>query len=179
MTTKVMLYFIAGVTPTAGEQVQITAFAHYYNVKVRTALQSLANSSDLEGADALAGTIPTAYSDAIADYPDGDLTTQISPDDVLKPEALLILPATASFAANATLQLRLVKALLNRDTGVVTLTDVTSTTVAWSSATGATCTIGAGTGLCTGVGAGTSVITATFTYDTAKTMTTTRTVTCT
>jgi hypothetical protein len=177
---KTVLYFAATSNPTAAELVEISALeADYAQVKVRRAdTPAGLAAGQLEPADAIAGTPPQAYIDAIGNYPDGQLT--VGADD--KPEALLIVPSASPSiaAAGGTIQLRCVSAQKNMTTGAVTLTDVTAT-VAWSSGTPAKATVGAGTGLVTGAngGAGTSVITATLTYDTNKTATATRTVTVT
>lgn len=177
---KTCLFFLAGLVATGGEQALIDRLAVRYDVRVRNGGgPSLYYGNRLEAADAVAGTLPADVSTAIADYPDGNIT----PAAVSKPEAIMILPGTASVAAAAgTLQLRLVKAERNEDTDVITLSDITSgAESAWTSGTPAKATIDADTGLITGAagGAGSTVITATVTYDTDKTMTTTRTVTVT
>lgn len=178
---KTALYFTATGVPTAAELVEIAALeADYENVLVRRAdVPAGLSAGELEPGDAIAGSPPAAYVSAVADYPDGQLT--VGADS--KPEALLILPATATVAAAAgTLQLRLCKANRNMTTGVVTLTDITSgSESAWASGTPAKATIDADSGLVTGAGAGagSTIITATVTYDTDKTATATRTVTVT
>lgn len=177
---KTAIYFTAGVNPTAAELVEIAALeSDYKRVLVRRGDVPAGLAANLlEPGDALAGTVPTAYSTAVADYQDGILS--VGADD--KAEALLILPsATPSIAANGgTINLRCCLAQRNMTTGAVTLTDVT-TTVAWVSGTPAKATVGAATGLVTGAntGAATVVITATYTYDTNKTQSATRSVTLT
>lgn len=179
---KTVLYFTVTGVPSAAELVEIAALENTYrNVRVmRGDVPAGLAAGELIPGDALAGTVPTVYSDAVADYPDGILS--VGADS--KPEALLILPsATPSIAANGgTVQLRLVKANLNQTTNVVTLTDITAgAESAWSSGTPAKATVDADTGIVTGAnaGAGSTIITATVTYDTDKTMTATRTVTVT
>lgn len=177
---KTVLYFTVTAVPTAAELVEIAALqADYLHVLVRRGdVPAGLSAGKLTAADALAGTVPTVYSDAVGSYADGILS--VGADD--KPEAMLILPsATPSVAAAAgTIQLRCVRAERNMTTGAVALTDVTGT-VAWTSGTPAKATVGASTGLVTGAagGAGSTVITATLTYDTDKTATATRTVTVT
>jgi hypothetical protein len=176
---KIALYFTVSQNPTAAELVEIGALERTYaQVKVlRGDVPVGLPASRLMPGDAIAGTPPQAYIDAVGSYADGQLT--VGADD--KPEALLILPGTATMAAaGGTLQLRLCMAQLNMTTNVVTLTDITQqANTAWSSGTPAKGTVNASTGLVTGAngGAGTSVITATVTYDTNKTMLATRTAT--
>lgn len=175
--TKTVLYFLAGTVPTVGEQADIDRLAYRYKyVFVRSSLQYAGFGARLEAADAVAGTVPQAFTDAIADYADGN----VSPANTDKPEAILILPsASPSIAANGgTIQLRLVKAELNEDTGAVTLTDITAGSASsWASGTPAKATIDADSGLVTGAnaGAGSTVITATVPY-TGGNLTATRTV---
>lgn len=182
MQNKTVLYFIAGSSPTAAEQVEIDLLsADWLHVLVRRAdVPAGLSAGSLEPADAIAGSPPAAYTAAIANYPSGNVTP--GPDS--KPEALLILPsaATSIAAAAGTIQLRLCKAERNETTGAITLTDITSgAESAWSSATPSKVTVDADSGLCTGAGggAGSSVITATVTYDTDKTVTATKTITAT
>lgn len=180
-TRKLCLFFLAATVASGAEQALIDRLAVRYDVHVRNGGgPSLLYGARLEAADAVAGTLPSAVSTAIADYPDGDVTPAV----VSKPESILILPSTGASvaAAGGTLQLRLVKADRNETTDAVTLTDITSgAESAWSSGTPAKATIDADTGVVTGAagGAGSTVITATVTYDTDKTMTTTRTITVT
>lgn len=177
---KIALYFTATAVPTAAELVEVAALESDYRevIVMRGDVPAGLAAGQLRPGDALAGTVPTAYSTAVADYQDGILS--VGADD--KAEALLILPsATPSIAANGgTITLRCCLAQRNMTTGAVTLTDVT-TTVAWTSGTPSKATVGAATGLVTGANTGTAsvVITATYTYDTDKTQTATRTVTLT
>jgi hypothetical protein len=183
---KTLIFFTASEIPTAPELALIARHQLMYGkvlVRSGSGRHDATYNSRLEHADALAGTIPAAYKTAsggtavdTTDYPDGDKSLGATS----KPEGIMILPATASFAHTGTLQLRLVKAELDETTDVVTLTDITSgAESAWSSGTPGVATIDADSGLVTGVTAGTTLITATVTYDTDKTMTTTRTVTAT
>lgn len=169
---KTCLFFLAGSVPTSPEQAFIDRLAQKYTVHVRTGSPSY--GSRLEGADAVAGTLPAAVSTAIADYPDGDVT----PGAVAKPEAQLILPsATPTFAHTGTLQLRAVAAELDETTRAVTLTDRTSGTgIAWGSSDETKATVDAN-GLVTGVAAGSAIITWTYTYATSLTVTATRNIT--
>lgn len=177
-----VLFFIADTIPTEAEQAAITGLAGVYSeVAVRTAKAGVANNYGprLEAADALAGTPPTVYTDAIADYTDGNLgIPSFNPSDG---SALFILPGvpagtTSVAAAAGTLQLRCVKLLPNGAMSEVTA----HADMAWTSGTPAKATVGAGTGLVTGAGAGagSTVITATLTVS-GETCTATRTVTVT
>lgn len=179
---KTALYFTVTGVPTTPEATEIAALESDYRevIVMRADVPAGLAAGQLRPGDALAGAVPTVYSDAVADYQDGILT--VGADD--KAEGLLILPsATPSIAANGgTIQLRLCRANRNMTTGAVTLTDVTAdASVGWVSGTPAKATAGAATGLITGAntGAGSVVITATYTYDTNKTQTATRTVTLT
>lgn len=171
---KTCLYFIDGLAPTVTEQGFIDRLAQKYNVHVRTIGQSSMYGPRLEAADAVAGSVPAAYTTAIADYADGN----VSPALVAKPEAALVLPgATPTFAHTGTLQLRAVAAELDETTRAITLTDRTSGAgIAWGTSDAAKATVDAN-GLVTGVAAGSAVITWTYTYSGILTMTATRTVT--
>jgi hypothetical protein len=164
-----VLFFIAGQSPTTDEAAQIAAIVG--NVQIRSNLQSALYGDKVEPADAVAGTIPAAYKTASGGtavdttvFPGGDVT----PNNISNIAALAVFPHNPGGIANAggTKQLIAVKAVVDPVTGVVTLTDVT-TSCAWTSATPAKATVGAGTGLVTGAagGAGSSVITATYDYD--------------
>lgn len=180
MQEKTVLYFTATGIPTEAEYLEIALLQNdWRNVLVRRSDPPAGLSEgSLEPADALAGTIPTEYDDAILDYADGD----VSPGIEAKPEAILILPvaATSIAAAAGTIQLRLAKAERDPETGLVTLTDITAhADTTWTSGTEAKGTVGASTGLVTGAGggAGTSVITATVEYAEGLTTTKTKTIT--
>jgi hypothetical protein len=181
MARKTCLFFLAATVATATEQGYIDRLAIRYDVRVRNGAANVANNFGprLEAADAIAGTVPQVYTDAIADYPDGNVT----PSNVDRPEALLILPsATPSIdAATGTIQLRLVRAELDEATGLITLTDITAGAASsWASGTPAKATVDADSGLVTAAnaGAGSTIITATVPY-TGGNLTATRTVTLT
>lgn len=170
-----VLFFLAASVPTVPEQALIDRLARTYTqVAVRAGDHSATYGPRLESADAVAGTVPAAFITAIADYPDGNVT----PTNVLKPEAALILPAaTPTIGVGATLQLRAVAAERNEATNAITLTDRTAAAeVAWSSSDDTKATV-ASTGIVTRVATGAVVITWTYTYDTAVTITATRNVT--
>lgn len=165
MARKV-LYFIAGITPTATETAQIAQLTG--NVQIRSNLRSAGYGDNLEPADALAGTIPAAYltgEDDTVDtdlYPGGDVTPKQGG------YGLTIIPVNpGGIAANGgTRQLYAIRSDVDEATGIATVTDVTAA-CAWTSATPAKATVGASTGLVTGAngGAGTSVITASYDPD--------------
>lgn len=185
MAAKKCLYFTAAALATTLELADVVRLEHRgYVVGVRNGALAAASykfGTRLEAADAIAciqgGTIPSVFTDAIADYPDGDVTMGV----LAKPEAIkLISPASLTFAHTLTKQLVCVKADLAEDeTEGVTLTDVTlgSAGTTYVSGTPGTCTVSAD-GLLTGVAGGTSLITATHTYASGKTVTASVTVTC-
>lgn len=155
-----ILYFIAGIEPTAAELIEIGNIVG--DVQIRSNLRNTAYGANLEPADGVAGTVPAAYTTAIANYPDGNVTPNQGG------VTLKIFPVNpGGIAANGgTRQLYAIAASLNEATGEVTMTDVTAA-CAWTSATPAKGTVGAATGLVTGAngGAGTSVITASYDAD--------------
>ncbi len=160
MARKV-LYFTAGMIATAGELAEIAAI--HGDVYIRNGAASSNYGSRLEQADAVAGTVPAAYTTAIADYDDGNVT----PTNTVGIASLKVFNLGGNITANGgTRQMVAVKAEVDADTGVVTMTDVT-TTCAWTSATTGKGTVGAATGIVTGAngGAGTSVITASLDWD--------------
>jgi uncharacterized protein YjdB len=174
MARKKCIFFTAGAIPTTPEQALIDRLSVHYDVGVRNTLIDDVYGEKLESADAVAGTIPAAFTTAIADYPDGDVT----PAAVAKPEAQLIVPATVSFAHTGTFQLYAVSAELDEAAATVALTNRTSGTgVVWSSSDATKATVA--DGLVTGVAAGSATITWTYTYATGKTVTATRSVTLT
>ena len=73
--TKKILYFLAGEVATTEEKADIAALMAItdkpYEVGVRNTLQSQAYGAGIEHADMVAGTIPTAYSNA-GTYPVAD-----------------------------------------------------------------------------------------------------------
>lgn len=182
MARKV-LFFIAGMEPTAAERTAIGNIVG--NVQIRSALRETRFGTRLEPADALAGAIPAAYKTASGGtavdtslYPGGDVTPGQGG------VTLKVFPVNpGGIAANGgTKQLTAIAASLDEATGVITMTDVT-TSCAWTSATPGKATVGASTGLVTGAngGAGSSVITASYDADgvggeAAVTATTTATV---
>lgn len=160
MARKV-LFFTAGIAATADELAAIAAI--HGDVHIRNGSAASNYGSRLERADAIAGTVPAAYTTAIADYADGLVT----PNNTVGIAALKVFNLGGNITANGgTRQLVAVKAVVDEDTGVVTLTDVTAS-CAWTSATTGKATVGASTGIVTGAngGAGTSVITASYDWD--------------
>lgn len=158
-----ILYFIAGSSPTAGELAQISNIVG--NVQIRSNLHSATYGERLEPADGLAGTIPAAYKTGEGDivdtelYPDGDVTPTGGENT-----AFNVFPPTANVDVSdgaPGLQLRAIGGALNEATGVITLTDLTTTAV-WSSSDETKATVGAATGIVTAVAAGACVITATY-----------------
>jgi len=171
MATKKIIYFLAGMAPTAAETADIADLnalaAPAYEVLVRNAAEAGAATHPEEASDLVAGTIPTAYQDHLA-YGDVNATD--------KPVLLYIAPGTAAISGAGTLQLRTiaVKGLYNALVG----SDVTASA---AGTTYASSVVGKATvseeGVVTGVEAGTTVITATHTYASGKTVTATRTIT--
>lgn len=103
--TKTVLFFLAGVVPTADELALIDRLTYRYaNVFVRNTLQSAEYGDHLEPADALAGTIPATYltgegSTVDTDvYPDGDASLPAEE----KAEAVLLISPPSVFAPNGT-----------------------------------------------------------------------------
>lgn len=180
---KTCLYFIAGGIPTAPELVAVGRLSKIYGqvlVQRGDVAADTQYGSALIAADAIAGTtIPSAYSTAIANYPDGDKTSyaDAKPSDA---EAFIIVTGTrsSSFSHTGTLQLILLAAFLDDTSDAVTIADET-TAATWASGTTGNMTIGASTGLVTGVLAGTSLITATYTAASGDTQTKTITLTAT
>lgn len=172
---KKVIYFTAGNVATTAENDAITRLQKIYGtVAVRSGANLAATKygANLETADAIAGTPPQAYTDAIGSYADGNVTQAA----LANPEALIIV-GPAAFSA-ATQQYFAVKSDLTEGTNNVAEADVTATNTVWTSGTPATATVGAGTGLVTKVAAGTTVLTATYTAPggTAKVATKTLTV---
>jgi hypothetical protein len=161
-----ILYFIAGIAPTAAESAQIANIVG--DVQIRSNLRPALYGDKLEPADGLAGTIPAAYLTGEGDTVDTDLYPAGDVTPLQGGITLKIFPVNpGGIAANGgTRQLYAIAASLDEATGVVTMTDVT-TSCAWTSATPAKGTVGASTGLVTGAngGAGTSVITASYDPD--------------
>lgn len=161
---KTVLYFTVGNVPTVAELAAAARLKNKYGyVLMRSGLVAAATQygSVLEAADAIAGTaVPAAYTTAIANYPDGNVT-QGAPAN---PEALSIL-SVATFSHTGTLQMYAVAADIAEGSDTVALTDETAigATGVWTSGTPGTATIGASTGLLTGVAAGTTLVTFTLT----------------
>lgn len=188
---KVCLYFCAAMIPTATELAAAQRLRYKYGTvtvmnggafaisEPEFGTQGDTSGDELMPADAIAGTtIPSDYTTAIANYPDGNVT-QGAPAN---PEALSILPGAAvSFSHTGTFQLYAVAADISEGNDSVTMTDETAigATGVWSSGTTGTATIGASTGLVTGVAAGTSLITFTLTRASGTAVTATKTITCT
>ncbi len=175
LDTRKVIFFIAGTVATADELALIARIRG--KVVVRSVLKDVTYAGHLETADALAGSIPDTYKTAAgpaidtALYPEGDVTPSI----VAKPEALKVVPATLAISIGSK-PVYATKADLNETTDAVTITDVTAASeVAWSSSDETKATVAAG--VVTKVAAGAATITATYTYDTGKTMTSTCVVT--
>jgi hypothetical protein len=156
-----ILFFTAGIIPTATEQeiaAQIDGAVYFRNGAA--AGLGAYGSGKLEDADGFAGTVPAAYTTAIANYPAGN----VDPGIELKPEALYIAPGTAGVSGTGTLQLRVVKTEVDPDNGVMSQADVTAACT-YVSSDPTKATVNASTGLVTGVAAGTTTITASYDYD--------------
>lgn len=167
MATKKLIYFTAGITPTATEVTEMATLNSLtspgYQVVIRNGSQE--GKGSLESADLVAGTIPTAYSGY----------TSYGSVSASRPTAFKVFPATVSLAAAGTAQLYPVKA------GGLTVSDISlsqvSSGVSYASSNATKASVNASTGLITGVAAGTATITATYTYTTGKTVTSTVAVT--
>lgn len=176
---KKVIFFCAGDVPTEDEAGQIARLRLMYEkVAVRNARVSNTfgpsgvntDTGRLEPADALAGTVPTAYKTDGGEvdtelYEDGELDTLVATDG---PDAAIITPGTVSIAANGgTAQLSAIVGDVDDETGVVTLTNRSSGTgVAWESDTPSKATVSSA-GLVTGQNAGTGVVVITYTYTNA------------
>jgi hypothetical protein len=173
---KTVLYFTASNKATATELLAIARLKNKYGfVRIRSTLGA-SYGSNLEPAEAVAGTVPAAYTTAIANYSDGNVT-QGAPAN---PEALGIFPsAPLTFVHTGTYQLSAVAADIAEGSDTVTLTDETAigATGVWTSGTPGVMTVGASTGLLTGVTAGTSLITFTLTRAGGTAVVATKTVT--
>lgn len=162
-TTKV-LYFIAGIIPTAFEQAQIDdLMTTFRNVGVRsgqTAADSLFGTR-IEPCDYVAGTaIPATYTDA-----DKGNKTVISPAvGTHNPDDFKVYPATLTIdASDADVQTpAAVKAEIDAATGKAKMTNLTGdASVTWASSDTNKATVNASTGKITAVAAGSTNITAT------------------
>jgi uncharacterized protein YjdB len=125
-----------------------------YHVGVRAKHEDPNYGEHIEEADAVAGDIPTSYSEV----------PNINALATDKPEAMSVFPATATIAPAATVALVLVKGDAGTE-GDLSITDITkNAAVEWTSATPGVATVDTD-GVVTGVGQGTSVITARYEYD--------------
>jgi hypothetical protein len=175
LTTRKIIFFIAETTATTDEAALIVRIRG--NVVVRSVLASPLYGDKLEAADGLAGAIPDSYKTGAGTTIDTDVYTEgdVTPALTAKPEALKVIPATLAISTG-TKPLYAVKGDLNEDTEAVTLADVTAATeIAWTTSDAAKATVAAG--VVTKVAAGAATITATYTYDTGKTITSTCVVT--
>lgn len=179
-TTKKILFFIVGTTPTVAEQSMIDWLKDknvpQYAFGVRSLLASTDYDGDIEPSDYVADVTGAAGTNVPAAYTSASVPVFTVPDfDENQPDKIVIGPAALSFLHTALSQMSAFK--IDADGNV---TDITAdANMAWTSATGATATIGAGTGKLTGVAAGTTLITATYTYHSGHTIAATETVTCT
>lgn len=175
INNKKCLYFCASSTPTVAELAAVSKLRETYGqviVLSGTVMKDPNTHADLPvgqygdnlyAADAIAGSsgsVPAAYTTAIANYPDGDRSTYANLPGV-DPDSLKVV--CNGFAHTVTGQAYAIKADYDASTGAVTLTDVTATNTVWTSGTTGVATIGASTGLVTGVAAGTTILTATYT----------------
>lgn len=172
MNTQKVLFFCALNIPTPAEQSSIDTLNNRYgSVGVRAA--NIPLNGSLEPADGLSGTIPAAYTAAIASYPLGVIT----PTAMNEMKDAVVVPATASIAALATTQL---KAIISEIVGsdIVMSEKTSGAGITWVSATPAAATVNA-SGLVTGVAAGSSVITWKWIYQASPELSLTKTATVT
>jgi len=158
MNALKVLFFCVTKIPTAGEQSQIDTLNNRYGVVGVRAADIPLNGS-LEPADGLAGTIPAAYTAAIANYPLGVVAA--TPMNEMKDA--VVVPAAVSIAALATTQL---KAIISEIVGsdIVMSEKTSGAGITWTSATPAAATVNA-SGLVTGAAAGASVVTWKWIYE--------------
>jgi hypothetical protein len=173
LDTRKILFFTASQFPTAAEISLMLRIRG--DVKARNAAADCTYGTRLEAADGLAGSIPASYltgegstvDTAIFSY--GDVT----PTATDFPEDFDVFPPSATLAALDTLQLYGITADLAEDTGLITMTDISSETeVAWASSDETKATVDTD-GVVTAVASGTATITATYTYATEATTTAT------
>lgn len=166
---KVLFFTVAGIA-TAAELVQIAALRQSYetvlvrngDVNINSKYSARGEAGRLEPADAVAGTVPAAYTTGIANYADGNVTPQASD---AYPEAIFMVPVAPSIAAaGGTVQLNAVAAEADDNGGVTQTLRNSGTGVSWSSGTPAKATVSAA-GLVTGAGAGAGSTIITYTYD--------------
>lgn len=159
VTSKV-LYFIAGIVPTAVEASEIAQLQTVFrNVQVRnaTTLADTKYGANFESFDFLAGpAVPSAYSSI-------DGAVVINPPAGNNPDQFKLFPAAVSIdASNADVQqLAAVKAVIDPATGLAAMTDLAAdATVTYLSSDTNVATVSS-TGLVTAVAAGSATITAT------------------
>lgn len=166
--TSLVIYFTAGIVPTAIELAEIARLetTRPFKVKVRsglTATETLFGGSRLEACDYVAGkAIPAAYS--------GAKTTIAVPSDV-GADQFKVFPATLSLdASNADVtQLSAIAATISATTGLAVISDLAAdAAVVWTSSDPTKATVG-GDGLVTAVAAGSTTVTATYTAATQVT----------
>lgn len=105
MAAKKCLFFTAAAKATALELADVVRLEHRgYAVGVRNGAAAVAGfyfGTRLEAADAIAcvfgGTIPSVFTDAISDYPDGDVTMGIT----AKAEAVKLIKPTSAVSITA------------------------------------------------------------------------------
>jgi uncharacterized protein YjdB len=165
---KKIIYFTAGVNPTAGELAEIALLNNLtspgYSVSIRNGAESASFGYGKEVADLVAGTVPTSHA----------ANTVYSGIDAAKPTGFVLSPNTAAIVGTATKQLTPI-AITGTDLsslGASALAD----NVTYVSSVPAKATVDVN-GLITGVAAGNTVITATYTYASGKTITATCAVT--
>lgn len=163
LDTRKILYFVAGILPTAEEIALIARLRG--NVQVRSNGGDPTYAGRLEEADCLAGTIPESYLTGDGDtidtslYPGGDVTPTLS----ASPEDFNVLPAALTIKVGETMALAAVSADLNESTGAIVLTDkAAAVTVDWESSDEAKATVDTN-GVVTAVATGSATITASYT----------------
>lgn len=177
LDSRTILFFIAGITATAGELDLISRIRG--TVHVRNVLYDTTYGGKLEPADGLAGAIPTDYLTGEGEtidtalYPDGDVTPLIT----AAAEDFNVFPATLAIKVGEIKDLGAITADYDDDTALITLTNkAAASTVDWASSDETKATVDTN-GLVTGVAAGSATITATYTAVGADPVTSTSVVT--
>lgn len=167
--TSVVLYFTAGILPTAVEVAEIARLSTVMeNVRVRNGAVAAETlfSGKIEACDFVAGkAIPATYTDAPASK-----TVLAIPSDA-NPDQFKVFPAAITIdASNLDVQqLAAIKAEINAATGFAAMTNLSAdATVTYASSDTNKATVSA-TGLVTAVAAGATNITATLTAGTPVT----------
>lgn len=167
---KKIIYFTVGPTPTAQELIDIGILNTYtlpgYSVSVRNGAASAAYGYGKEAADLVAGTVPTSH----------NANTVYGVIDADRPALFDLSPSAVSLAPLATKQLYPI-AVTGTSLDALSA-ELLAASVTYSSSVPAKATVSVG-GLITAVATGSTIITATYEFESGKTVTATCAVTVT